>query len=100
MKTSVLTTLIENLSRIREFIPEKEMLTERVVENLMKSLRKQLAAERAILAAGGFNTDATTALVNDPQTVVLLRMVADATLRYYDHVDMMEKIVDAGSTPN
>ena len=101
MKTSVITTLIENIARLQEFIPEKDMLVDRVVQNIMVNLRKQSSAvkkfsneEKVVGKMMGVDSSIDI-LVSSPETVQLLTVVGNAVLAYYDHADAMGQLGDA-----
>lgn len=107
MKTSVITTLIENLSRLQEFIPEEDQLIDRVVANIMKSLHKQAQAlagfnpeEKAAAAHMGLNLQAAEILANDDETRTLLATVGKAALAYYTHVDLIEQAAQDNVSTN
>ena len=94
MKTSVITTLIENIARLHEFNPEKDVLVKRVVVNIISWLKKQAAAvnrytpeEKAVAIQMGVDTVVTEALIASPETEALLTKVGMAALAYYHHVD-------------
>ncbi len=102
MKTAVITTLIENIARLHEFIPEKDVLVKRVVEQIMSSLKKQAAAvrrysseEKAVAIQMGVDTVVTEALIASPETTELLTKVGLAAIAYYEHVDAVATLSEA-----
>ncbi len=102
MKTVLIATLVENIARLYEFIPERDLLMKRVVEQIIGSLRKQAAAvrrytpeEKAVAVQMGVDTVITEALISSPETEELLTKVGNAALDYYRHVDEIAKLSEA-----
>jgi len=102
LKTAVITTLVENIARLQEFLPDREVLVKRVVEQIIGSLRKQAIAvrrytpeEKAVAIQMGVDTVITEALIASPETEELLAKVGMAALEYYAHVDEIAKLSEA-----
>jgi hypothetical protein len=95
MKTSILTQLVENLATVSRFIPERELLIERVVGETLRSLRKLVNDYQGNLMteiAGGRQIDTLAMLTNREETKELLTKFAEQAMDFLDHVKETEDI--------